>query len=218
MEQENGSRADDVPYAQAYDEAFARARAALAAGDAGPLADWFARDGAPPPRVTWDPGPEHLPEGTLRGALAHWKALRGTNAMPDWRDLHAEELGVDMVNLAVVDPADGDFRFALYGSAIARKAQHDYRGETVREMALRTRTPGPLLYHVVYSLALERGVVAATWSAAPVWQPIVAWHRLVLPFASTQGPAPVRFLVAMRPDGERSVSADVSRAAQLRLQ
>ncbi|MBI1245314.1 MAG: hypothetical protein GC202_09940 [Alphaproteobacteria bacterium] len=204
-------------YARAYDAAFARARAALAADDIAPLADWFARDSAPPPRVIWRPTPADLPEGALRVALAYWQGLCGAAAIPDWRSLHAEDLGVEMVNLVVVDPVGGDFRFALYGSAIAQSAQHDYRGETVREMAMRTRTPAPLLYHVVYSLARERGIPVTTWSAAPVWQPIVAWHRLVLPFTFAQEPGRMRFLAVLRPDGERTVPDDAKRVARLRL-
>ncbi len=216
---EGGDQPDEQQgsYARVYDAAFAQARAALDAGDMAPLADWFARAGAPPPRVIWRPTAEDLPEGALRGALANWTAL-AAGGIPDWRRLHAEEMGVDMVHLSVVDPVeDGDFRFALYGSAIASTAKRDYRGETVREMALRVRTPGPLFYHVVYSLALARGIPAATWSAAPPWQPVAAWHRLVLPFAFGEGGSRTRFLVAMKPDGTREVSSEAKREAEVRL-
>jgi hypothetical protein len=209
----------DGAYMRAYDETFARARAALAQDDLRPLARAFADDGCPPPRVTWNPAPDQIGEATLRGALDRWNALHGGLGLPNWRALHAEELGIDMVHLSVVDPVDGggDFRFALYGSAVAGKAQRDYRGETVREMALRVRTPGPLFYHAVYSIAFERRIAAATWSAAPPWQPVVAWNRLVLPFAFGGGTTGIRFLVAMKPDGTREVSGDVRRAAEKRL-
>ncbi len=203
--------------ARAHDDAFAKALEALARDDTGPIDRHFTGIGLAAPRIAWSPATDALPDATLRATHAHWNRIRGPREMPDWSDLHAEELGVDVVHLAVVDPVPDadDFRFAVYGSAVSSAAMRDYRGETVREMALRAGTPGPMLYRVVYALARRRRVPAFTWNLAPPWQPFVAWNRIVLPFAFAGGES--RFLVCLKGEGPREVSGDALREGTARL-
>jgi len=203
--------------ARAYEDAFVEAFEALASGDAGPLDRHFAREGLSPPRIVWEPRPDALPDDAiLRATYAYWDRIRGRHLLPDWCDFHAEDLGVDIVHLAVVDPIPGtdDFRFAVYGSAVSDTSLRDYRGDTVREMTLRAGTPLPILYRVVYALARQRRSPAFTWSVAPAWQPVLAWNRLVLPFAHADD---LRFLVCLRGEGKRDVPEDDLRAAAARL-
>lgn len=203
---------------RAYDIAFAEVHEALARGDAGPLDRHFARENLSPPRILWNPEREALPDDAiLHAAHGYWDRIRGASALPDWCDFHAEELGFDIVHLAVVDPIPGttDFRFAVYGSAVSDTSLRDYRGDTVREMGLRAGSPLPILYRAVYALARQRRAPVYTWSMAPPWQPVVAWNRLVLPFAFAGDD--VRFLVCLRSEGKRAVDEDAMRAAAARL-
>lgn len=201
---------DDATFARIVDE--------LARGETASLDAQFAARGLPHPRVVWTPENDALPDASLRATHAHWCAMRKDRAMPDWRDLRAEELGVDVVNLAVVDPLPGaaDFRFALYGSAVAGATRRDYRGETVREMAVRTGTPGPLLYRAVYAMAHRTGLPVFTWNVAPPWQGVIGWNRIVLPFAADEGA--MRFLVCLKTEGTRAVSEAELREAEARLE
>jgi hypothetical protein len=204
--------------ARAYDAAFDAAFAELAEGRLEPFARHFAAHRQDPPRLAWDPPADSLPDPTLRQARVRWDAIRAGRRMPDWRDLHVESLGVDVVHLAIVDPLPGahDFRFALYGSAISGMALRDYRGETVRGMGLRTGTPGPMFYRATYALCRTRGLPLVTWSAAPPWQPVEGWNRLVLPFTHDEGTG-LRFLVCMKADGSRTVPDVVAREGMRRL-
>jgi hypothetical protein len=201
---------DESTFERVFDE--------LARGETATLDSHFAGRGLPLPRVVWNPDNEVLPDASLRATHAHWSAMRKDRAMPDWRDLRAEELGVDVVNLAVVDPVPGtlDYRFALYGSAVAGAAKRDYRGETVREMALRTGTPGPLLYRAVYAMVQKTGLPAFTWNVAPPWQAVAGWNRIVLPFAADD--AAIRFLVCLKSEGTRTVAAAAQRDGEMRLE
>ncbi len=202
-----------------HDEAtFERVLDELARGETATLDGLFAGPGLPPPRVVWNPDNEALSDASLRATHAHWCAMRKDRAMPNWRELHVEELGVDVVHLAVVDPVPGrlDYRFALYGSAVAGAAKRDYRGETVREMAIRTGTPGPLLYRAVYAMVQKTGLPAFTWNVAPPWQAFTGWNRIVLPFAADEGQ--LRFLVCLKSEGTRTVSEAARREGEMRLE
>ena len=144
--------------AQAYDAAFDAVLDGLTRDDSAALDRSFADLGLKKPVLVWDPATRALPDATLRATHVHWLALRSMRAMPDWVDLDVKELGVGVVHLAVVDPVPDtlDFRFETYGASVAGAARRDYRGETVREMAIRTGTPGPLLYRAVYAMVRER--------------------------------------------------------------
>jgi len=210
-------RPADGPHERAFDAQFAAILAGLVAGDETPLARLFAETRDPPPRIVWDPATEALPDPTLRTVHACWNALRAGRAMPDWGDLKAETLGVDLVHLAIVDPADGDdFRFVVYGSAVTSAALRDYRGETVREMGLRARTPGPVLYRAVYAMMVRRPVPVFTWNAAPPWQDVAGWNRLVVPFAHPDGDG-LRFVSCIKGEGNRAAPPEVRREGRARL-
>lgn len=202
---------------RAYDKAFDEVLEALARGDSGPLDRQFTKLGLAAPRIVWNPVGDALPDASLRTTHAYWNGIRGARALPDWSDLHAEDLGIDVVHLAVVDPVPGavDFRFAVYGSAVSNTAMHDYRGETVREMGLRAGTPGPMLYRAVYALVRQLRIPVFTWNVAPPWQPVEAWNRIVLPF--TFAGDELRFLVCLKGEGTRDVSDAVLREAAARL-
>jgi len=200
-----------------FDAKFADVFARLAEGDETPLARLFAETGDLPPRIVWDPSDADLPDPTLRAVRAHWQALRRGRAMPDWRDLHAETLGIDLVHLAVVDPlADEDFRFVVYGSAVSNVAWRSYEGETLREMGLRTGVPGLVFYRAVYAVAARRRLAVFTWNAAPPWQAVTGWNRLVLPFVHPDGTG-LRFLVAVKSEGKRAVAPDAVRTWRARI-
>jgi hypothetical protein len=200
-----------------FDAKFADILARLTAGDETPLERLFAETGDLPPRIVWDPSDADLPDPTLRAVRAHWQALRRGRTMPDWRDLHAETLGIDLVHLAVVDPLpDQDFRFVVYGSAVSNVAWRSYEGETLREMGLRTGVPGPVFYRAVYAVAARRRLAVFTWNAAPPWQAVTGWNRLVLPFVHPGGTG-LRFLVAVKSEGKRAVAPDAVRTWRERI-
>lgn len=113
--------------------------------------------------------------------------------------------------LALVDPVDDgrDFRYAVYGSSVAGVVMRDYQGETTREMAARTGTASPILYLVLYALALERREAVWSWTTANRWQEVEHWQRLVLPVLGRDD-RELRFVAGMIPGGRKKLDPGAS--------
>jgi hypothetical protein len=198
---------------RSLDEVDALAAAILAdlrTDDPSSLNGLFTRDGKPPPRVVWAPTAATPMHAGLRHLLDYWQGLRA-DGLPRWRDVRIEELRPVVGRLTLVDPVEGgrDFRYAVYGSGVADVVTRDYQGETTREMAARTGTASPILYLVLYSLALERRQAVWSWTAANRWQEVEYWERLVLPVLG-RSEGELRFVVGMIPGGKKRLDPGAS--------
>jgi hypothetical protein len=159
----------------------------------------------PPPKVIWSPAPDAAIDQRLHDLLAYWRSF-AADGLPRWADFRAEEVRPLVGNMVVIDPVDGgrDFRYALYGTGIADVVNRDYQGETTRQMAAHTGTAGPVLYLVLYALALERREAVWSRSAANRWQEVEFWERLVLPVHG-RNEGEIRFVVGMAAIGRKAL-------------
>lgn len=150
-----------------------------------------------PPVVIWDPAPDSVPVPALQAALACWQTLRGTRALPDWRDFHVEEFGPLAANATVVDPIPGtrDLRYRIFGSQLAETMGQDWEGSTAIEVCEARRTLGPLICRAVFLIARERRECVYTFHSDDYRGRPHAVHRVVLPFAVPE-PHGVRFVAA----------------------
>lgn len=182
----------------------------LRAGDAASLAGLFADAGKPAPRVVWTPTAETPMDAGLRHLLGYWQGL-AADGLPRWSDIRIEELRPVVGRLALIDPVDAgrDFRYAVYGSGVADVVTRNYQGETTREMAARTGTASPILYLVLYVLALERRQPVWSWTTANRWQEVEYWERLVLPVLG-RNDGELRFVVGMIPGGKKKLDPGAS--------
>lgn len=151
------------------------------------LATLFAENGAPEPRLRWDPAEDDLPEGPLRFLAGFWRRHHDGDTLP----------GVDIVDPLALKPALGylmlldvlddgwDYRYRIYGSQIAQRYGRDLTGRRTSDIA-RTAYTG-LFYIAGYRAVLARRRPLFSVSSSPNYVAAVDWSRLALPLAGPDG-------------------------------
>lgn len=119
-------------------------------------------------------------DARTRGFLAFYRGLPRDGDLPRRSSAGPEALRPWLGNLMVLDPVDGgsDFRYRLYGSAIAHFAGFDMTGRTVRSFA--SKTGAFFLETYQRCLALREPIL--TQNAAEHVSGMVLWERLLAPF------------------------------------
>lgn len=160
--------------------------------------------------LVWDPGEDDLPLPALRLLLAWWRARmpRGGGLPPASTRVDPLELRPALGHLMIMDVAPGaaDFRYRLFGTAIADRSGFDLTGKFVSQV------PGPsdavIWFLATYGAAALEGAPLYTehtpWSAMSVTR----WFRLILPLAGPDGEV-ARFVVGNVPGESRPASAGI---------
>ncbi len=127
-----GSEADEVDL-----QTVGRMAEELAKSSFSPTADdlFTALDRAAP-IVVWSPPPGSLPLDGLRFLLKYWDDARDQATMPPVSAIDALALKPVLGNIIILDVLEGgaDFRFRLFGTAVAEAARLDWTGRTVDDM------------------------------------------------------------------------------------
>ncbi|MDP6833172.1 MAG: PAS domain-containing protein [Alphaproteobacteria bacterium] len=158
----------------------------LIANDLAALRDYFAGLNASTPKVVWSPQAADLDEEVLRILLNYWTALPHGQSLPlssavDPMGMKAA-LGHIML-LEVVD--DGwDFRYRVYGSAIAARSGFDATGKLVSELPIAPMAP---FFMATYRACIERGAHLFARHVPPAEIQVVSWDRLILPLEDGAG-------------------------------
>ena len=179
MERSDDASRDDAEVDQMVDE--------IVAESASPTAEaLFAAHGRGGVRVHWSPTPEQLPLEGHRILLKYWLGARDAAAIPPVSAIDPFPLRPVLGNLMILEPLDGgaDFRFRLYGTAIAEAARFDWSGSTLSEMQRILKGPGPKFFRATYRALLRRPEPLYTESPAVVVFTARAWGRLILPFGA----------------------------------
>lgn len=167
---------------------------------------FFAANDAPPPLLQWSPAADALPSGPLRFLHDFWHRHRQGAAFP----------GIDVVEPFALKPALGyimlldvldegwDYRYRVYGSAIAQRYGRDLTGRCTSEIA-RTAYTG-IFYIAGYRAVLARREPLFTVSSSPAYVAAADWWRLVLPLSGPDG-AIARLLVGNVPGDWRAATA-----------
>ena len=152
--------------------------------------------------LTLDPSEADLPVEQLRAVLRTWRALPRVEGVADVVKVQPEQLiaALGYIMLVDVGEADDDFRYALYGSKIARVSGFDMTGKTVWEVA--TTSLIRVFFAACYMTVRDLRLPLYTVHDAPVTITVSQWHRLILPLG--QGGEVRRFLVCNVPihDGQ----------------
>ena len=179
--------------------------AQLSDGDLKAVRVQFASLGAAGPALLWQPAAEDIAPAQLRFLLTHWNRLRGAERFARADRIDPLEMRPALGYINMLDPVDEgrDFRFRLFGSAIAAAAEFDLTGELMSEGKI-----APFLME--YELALHRAVFkrgepALTSLTPPASLSQATWHKLVLPLADESG-AIVRMLTGVVPVTHRADS------------
>ena len=169
----------------------------LSGGDQHALDKLFLDARYQPPAIKWEPSVDDLPRDGLRFLLTHWQGMATNGALPLADDLDPIDLRPALGNIMLVDVLDDgrDFRYRLYGSAIAFISSGDKTGKSVIDFE---GIPAQFFY-VVYRAALIRRCPVYTHHYPANMSNFRRWHRLLLPLSDKSGNV-VRYLIGCYAD------------------
>jgi hypothetical protein len=152
------------------------------------------------PTILWCPPLARLAAPQLRFLMEYWGDLAGARPMPQTRQIDAVEMrpALGHVNLLDVIEQGRDFRYRVFGSAIAAVAGFDMTGR--HASALRARSEVVEFALAIYRAVVERREPLLTEHGPPSTVSSVAWHSLILPLADAGG-AVARLLAGAVPVG-----------------
>ena len=150
-----------------------------------------------------DPGEEGLAAEPLRAVYRLWGDLPKVAGIADVMKVHPEQLRPALGYVMLVDagPSEQDFRYALYGSEIARVSGFDMSGKSVWENP--TTEPIRTFFAACYMAARRLRRPLYSVHEAPPTITVSQWHRLILPMGA--GGEIKRFLVCNLPIHEGQV-------------
>lgn len=178
----------------------------LSGGDQHAVDQLFHGDGNHPPVVKWNPSLDDLPRDGLQFLLTHWQGMATDGALPLADDLDPIDLRPALGNIMLVDVLDDgrDFRYRLYGSAIAFISSGDKTGHSVIDFE---GIPAQFFY-VVYRAALTRRCPVYTHHYPSNLSNFRRWHRLLLPLADKSDNV-VRYLIGCYADPKSAALDDM---------
>lgn len=173
----------------------------------------FVDRGRPGPLVRWRPQPADLPHDGHRFLLAQWQQACGGRTMPPVSAIDPFTLRAVLGALLILDVLDGgaDFRFRLYGTAVAEAMRFDWTGRTVDETRRALKGPGQAFYKAVYRALLRRPEPVYTVNAAMIVFRNRAWGRLLLPYGDAATGTVQRILVGNYVLGDEELSDEEER-------
>jgi hypothetical protein len=172
----------------------------IAEGNLGPVRHVFRKNGARGPDMIWSPSLEQVTAPPLRALLDYWMALGEGEFLPAAGRI--DPLGMrgalGYVMLVDVVGEGQDFRYRLYGSALASVSEFDMTGQLLSNHGAST-------YIREFSLATYRAALKRREPAFSEYAPagalvIAQWQRIILPLVDASG-AIVRFLSGAVPVG-----------------
>jgi len=165
-----------------------------------PIRDVFHKEGAQGPVIVWNPTASAMAAPPLAALVEYWTALRVNGALPLADRIDPLEMRRALGYVMLVDVIENgeDFRYRLFGSAVAAVSGFDMTGRRLSEHAASA-------YLLEFSLALYRAALQRKEPVfsqyAPVGTKVTAeWHRVALPLADSFG-AVVRLLAGTVPLG-----------------
>jgi hypothetical protein len=158
----------------------------LRAGGGDALRQHFRGIGAPVPQVQWAPAADSLDEAALRALYAYWLDLPPGPRAPRAADIDPLRMRGALGYVMLMDAVDDgrDFRYRLYGSAIAERSGFDATGKLISEIAV---TPLREFFLASYRACRARVTPLFTRHVPPYDVHVVSWDRLILPLNDGQG-------------------------------
>lgn len=165
-----------------------------------PIRDAFRKEGAQGPIIVWNPTASAMAARPLAALIEYWTALRENGGLPLAERIDPLEMRRALGYVMLVDVIENgeDFRYRLFGSAVASVSGFDMTGRRLSEHAASA-------YLLEFSLALYRAALRRKEPVfsqyAPAGTKVTAeWHRVALPLADPLG-AVTRLLAGTVPLG-----------------
>ncbi|MFC3226398.1 PAS domain-containing protein [Marinibaculum pumilum] len=169
----------------------------LLAGGNGATERHLAGVGASFAGAIWSPWVDALDEEVLRILQAYWTDLPAGRRAPRAAAVNPARMKPALGYVMLLDVLEGgrDFRYRVYGSAIAARSGFEATGRTVSELPVAPMTE---YFLASYRACLRRIEPLFTRHAPPVMLHVVGWDRLILPLEDDDGSI-VRLLVGNVP-------------------
>lgn len=163
-----------------------------------PICEVFRREGTDGPVVKWNPDAGEMAAEPLQVLLEYWSTLRSGGALPlaDTIDPLAMRRALGYVMLVDVVGNGQDFRYRLFGSAIAAVSGFDMTGRLLSEHQASAYLREFSL--AFYRSAVQKGRSIFSQYALTGTTATAQWHRVALPLADRSGQT-VRLLAGTVP-------------------
>ena len=170
------------------------------------LAAYFGENGAPAPRVKWNPAEADLPAGPLQFLVRYWWDHGADGGLPPLSIVDPLALKPALGYLMLLDVLDDgwDYHYRIYGSEIASRFGRDLTGRRTSDIVKTAYTGN--FYIAGYRAVLARREALFTISSSPSYVAAVDWWRLALPLVDRTG-AISRMLVGNLPGDWRPATA-----------
>ncbi len=135
----------------------------------------------------WNPTPDQVPTEPLKFLAARWSGRAADAPLPDVASIDPLDLRPALGHIMLLDPVDDgrDFRFRLYGSAVAAVSGFDF---TRRLLSEHPASGYVVEFMVATSRAAFRRRLPMFTTRRPVGaQETRTWLRLAIPFAGGAG-------------------------------
>lgn len=133
--------------------------------------------------LVWRPEIPQLAQEQLQFLLRYWQGLIGEDDTVAASRIDPLDMWPALGFVMLLDVVDGgrDFRFRVYGSAIAQSADFDVTGKLMSETPLQ----GVVMdfFYAVYRAVMIRPEPLYTEHEPPAEIGVKRWHRLMLPLA-----------------------------------
>lgn len=175
-------------------------------GGRGAVTALFAANDAPPPAVSWAPGPAELADTPLAFLLDYWREKCADSQLPVVNAIDPLEMKPALGIIMLLDVLeDGwDYRYRLYGSQIAARLGRDLTGWRTSDIARHAHTGDFFL--AGYRAVIRQQKPLFTRNASPAYVEVKDWTRLILPLRDAAG-AIIRLLVGNVPGDWREAAA-----------
>jgi hypothetical protein len=159
----------------------------VVAGDLTAITATFARHGAAPPGLAWNPAAEQFDADSLRFLTAYWHGLAGAGELPHFKQIDPIALRPALGYVMLLDPVEGgrDFRYRLYGSLIASVSGFDMTGKLLSEHPAKSYVTEFGL--ASYRAAVQRGEPVYTERHTIGAVHATRWQRVALPLVGDDG-------------------------------
>lgn len=136
----------------------------------------------------WRPAPTILPE-QLQFLSEWWLGLPRENSLPQAAAIDPLALRDVIGHIMILEPAPRDegldFRYRLYGTAIASHSGFDLTGKLVSESVVHHDVQ--CFFLACYRAVFDRRLPLYSRHEAPPEISVTAWSRLMLPFTDSEG-------------------------------
>lgn len=139
------------------------------------------------PKILWNPRPNAFASDKLQFLLSYWTGLKRGAPFPRYTDIDPLDMRPVLGYVTLLEPVGGDrdFRYRVFGSAIASLSKFELTGRLASELCA---SPTVIEFSLAtYRVAFRRRAPLYTVRSPSGAHYTATWHRLTLPLVDSNG-------------------------------